>query len=89
MTHIRKYTINAGNEIDYISTNIIDSKICIINYQTNNVYCSKVINLDNDEINFVSLCLNHRTKELLLATSYNPNKLSKENNINYYFDTLL
>lgn len=55
MTHIRKYIINAGNEFDYISTNIIDSKICIVNYQVNNVYCSKIIELDNDETCFISL----------------------------------
>lgn len=89
MTHIRKYTINAGNEIDYISTNIIDSKICIINSQINNSYCSKIINLDNDETCFISLYLDRRNKELNLATLYNPNKLSKGNDINYYFDILL
>jgi len=89
MTHVRKYTINAGNEIDYISTNIIDSKVCIVNYKINDSYCSKMINLDNDETCFISLYLDRRNKELSLATLYNPNKLSKGNDINYYFDILL
>lgn len=89
MTHIRKYTINAGNEIDYVSTNIIDKKLCIVTYQSDNVFCSKIIKLDNDEISFINLYINRGTKELSLATLYNPNKLSKSNDINCYFDTLL
>lgn len=30
MTHIKKYNINSVNEIDYVSTNIIESKLCIV-----------------------------------------------------------
>lgn len=89
MTHIRKYTINAGNKIDYVSTNIIDSKLCIVTYQLDNVFCSKIIKLENDETSFISLYINRATKELLLATSYNPIKLSNSDDINCYFDTLL
>lgn len=42
MTHIRKYTIDAGNEIDYVSTTIIAKKLCIVNYQSNNEFNSKI-----------------------------------------------
>jgi len=89
MTHIRKYIINSGNEIDYVSSNIIDSKLCIVTYQSDNVFCSKIIKLDNDETSFINYYIYRTNKELLLATSYNPNKLSKSNDVNCYFDSLL
>lgn len=82
MTAIRKYNINAGNEIDYVSTKIID-KICIITYQLNNVYNSKIINLKEDELEFIYAYLCKNNKELLLATS--TIKLSED--IDCYFKT--
>jgi hypothetical protein len=86
MTHIRKYIINAGNEI--VSAKIIESKLVIVTYQSDNVFCSKIIKLDDDEINFKYAHIYDANKELSLATFYNPTKLSKNNDINCYFDTL-
>ena len=83
MTTIRKYTINAGNEIDYVSTKIIDKKICIITYQVNNIFSSKIINLKDDETEFIHSYLYKNNKEWLLATTCT--KLS-ESNIDCYFE---
>lgn len=89
MSHTRKYTINSGNEIDYVSTNIVDHKLCVVTYQSNNIFCSKIIELDKDETKFIYKYIDKRNKDLLLLTYYNPTKLSKNKDINFYFNTLL
>ena len=89
MINIRKYTINAGNETDYVSTNIIDSKLCVVTYQSDNVFCSKIIKLKSDETSFRSSHIHSSNKKLILLIFYNSDKSSTCNDFNCYFDTLL
>lgn len=89
MTQIRKYTIDAGNEIDYVSTNIVDFKLLIITYQCDNMFCSKIIKLDKDETSFRGSYISNKHKTLSFATNYDQSTSSKNNNIDCYFDTLI